>query len=497
MDFSALLPQLRACAVSEGEQVYLVGGCVRDGLMGRPLRDVDIAVTGSATAFAQTLAVQLGATYVPLGQRFGASRVVLRNADQGVREIDCSPLHGDVLQDLAARDFTIDALAVPLSSFTGAWDTPALIDPHHGLADLHRGLIRMVSPESFTADPLRLLRAVRLQAELGFTIDEPTAATIHSNSEGLATCAPERIRDEMYRLLEAPGTVGSVETLDSLGLLGVVFPALMDGKDVAQPKEHYWDVFRHQVETMAAAEAVCDHAVHPKLGERPHLQLAVTAPHWPQLEDGYFAQRCGAMSHQAIMKLAALLHDVAKPATKTVDATGRTRFFGHAELGAEMATDALAAIRFSNKEVQAVATLVRYHLRPTQLAASGQVPTGRAIFRFFRDLDGLAIDTLMLSMADHLGARGPLLHLPAWNNHVAYTDYVIGQHYPQAERRSAERLLTGRDLMAALGLQPGPLVGQLLAAVDEATATGAARTREQALAVAARHLQRKRPAVVA
>ncbi|MEK7216763.1 MAG: HD domain-containing protein, partial [Chloroflexota bacterium] len=263
-------------------------------------------------------------------------------------------------------------------------------------------------------------------------------------------------------------------------------PELAAGKGVAQPKEHYWDVLTHQFETVAAAEALTADSM-PMDNAREYLRFPATHRPSHDAVRGYFRGRLGGLSRAGVLKLAALLHDAGKPATKSVQPDGRTRFFGHSELGAQMVEAALTRLRFSGREVRAVSAMVLHHLRPTQISGD-RLPTARSIYRFFRDLDEIAIDTLVLSLADHAAARGPALDADDWISHVAMTDFVLEQRFAEAARAGPRRIVTGDDLIESFGLHPGPVVGALLREIDEARAEGTVETREQALALAERTL---------
>ncbi len=488
MELREILGWLMSLEDAVPPRVYLVGGSVRDGLLGRPLVDLDLAVRGDALAAGEALARALDGAYVPLGERYGACRVVLPNdGDGSLHQIDVVSFDGGIEADLARRDFTVDAMAVAARGFDGDWGAARIIDPHGGRSDLAAGVLRMVSPQVLDDDPLRLIRAVRLSAELGFAIEPNTADAVRARAATLAAAAPERVRTEFCRILTAEGTVTWIDRLDELGLLAVLLPELTYGRGVGQPKEHHWDVFRHQVETVATAEVLMTGAVSPKLGGRPYLQPAAECrPAHPRLE-GYFTQRLGDLQRSTLVKLAALVHDVGKPDTKTIEPAGRMRFFGHPELGATMVKARLQALRFSNAEVDAVTTMVAQHMRPAQWRDSG-APTQKALFKFFRDLGPVAIDTLFLNLADHLGARGPDLIRSHWEAHVAWTDQILAWHFDQVARTAVPRPVTGADLMECFGLPPGRQVGALLAEIEEARAAGTVVTKEQALALAAKRL---------
>lgn len=494
MTFPDLLEWLNKGAARQEGKIYLVGGCVRDGLLGRPLVDVDLAIEGDARAYAHRIASTMNGTYVPLGERHGVARVVLSEKAQGVQQVDCATIEGDILDDLARRDFTVDAMAVDVASFNGNWSQATILDPYNGRRDLAVGTLRMVGPQVLEADPLRLLRGVRLMAEIGLRLEEETATAIKERAQRLTACAPERLREELCRILAAESAAIWIAELDSLGLLDVLLPELAEGKGVLQPKEHHWDVFRHQVETVAAVEALVERRVPGGLAapERAYLEAGARSGPWHPALEGYFQGQIGNLTRKTLLKLTALLHDVAKPATKTFEASGRMRFFGHAEVGADVAGKILARLHFSNRETEAVTRMVANHLRPGQWS-DGSVPTQRAVHRYFRDLGDVAIDNIFLNMADHLAARGPGLDPLHWQQHVGVADQVLAQHFQQQERTVSPRLATGNDLMKAFSLKPGPQVGRLLVEIEEAQASGEVATKEEALALAQRCLSRVSP----
>lgn len=487
MTFDQLLAALREIAQGHGVTLYLVGGCVRDGLQGRPLADLDVAVQGDALAYARAVASRLGGTYVPLGERHHTARVVF--AEGVVRQVDCAAIAGSIQEDLARRDFTINAMAAPLDAFRGDWALSPIIDPFGGHRDLAERVVRMVSAQSLEDDPLRLLRGVRLAAELGFELEVDTWKAIQERAPLLTQCAGERLREELCRILEVERAVRWVEELDGLGLLAGLFPELLIGKGVTQPKEHYWDVFNHEVETVAAIEALLQPRLVPMLGDRAYLAtVAQCAPSHPGLE-AYLQESVGGLPRTTVLKLAALFHDVAKPQTKAVQPDGRIRFFGHSEQGADMVRDALGRLRFSTREIESVAAMVEYHLRPGQW--SGVTPSSRALYRYFRDVGSVAVDTILLNLADHLAARGPKLNLERWRQHVAVAQHALAYYFERRGETVTPRLVTGHDLMEAFGLAPGPMLGKLLAEIEEARVLEQIVTKADALKLAKQILEER------
>jgi len=465
-----------------GIESYLVGGFVRDVLLGRDTADIDIALGQDALEVAPQVATALGGKYVLLDRVNRVGRVVL--ADEGATssrfqlEFDFSTLIGSIEQDLARRDFTIDAMAVNLSQLRGEAFVAQIIDPFHGLGDLRQNIVRVVAETAFTSDAARLLRAVRLAAELGFTIDKKTEALIQHYSHLLANVAGERVREELLRLLAVPGAGQFLAYLDELGLLAVLFPELVGTKGVEQPKEHFWNVFEHSLKTVVAVEFLL------RQGDWEYASKDILAAvPWSAALAQHFSQEVsGGSNRMLLLKLAALLHDISKPQTKSIEAGGRVRFLGHAKEGAAVAAKILERLRFSGKEIKLVETEVNYHLRPVQMSQEG-LPTRRAIYRYFRDTGEAGIDILFLSLADHLATRGPNLDLASFKEHARLIDYVIGQHFEQENIVHPPKLVDGYDIINIFHVSPGPKIGEILEAVREAQASGEVTSREEALSL--------------
>lgn len=476
----ALLAAANRLFAQKGAAAYLVGGAVRDAMLGIVTRDVDVAVAASPHALGGELADSVGGRFVSLDSKRDVARVVIA-ADGALAHLDISALADGIEDDLARRDFTVNAMAVELSSaLGGVW---RVVDPLGGERDLRAGVIRAASDSAFASDPVRLLRAVRLRAETGLRVDAPTQALIRRDAALISRTSPERAREELLRTLAAPRAGLWVRTMDALGLLSALFPELDEARGVSQPKEHVYDVFGHLLAAVDYADQML----------RDDFDDPLAARETPRFEgmDAYFARHLSdAHSRGTFLKLAALLHDVAKPRTKTVEASGRVRFFRHSEVGEEMAGDAMRRLRMGGRAVRHVETMVRHHLRPRQLSNGDKAPTARAIHRYYRDLGDAALDTLCLNMADFLAARGHLLAPPEMERQARTIGRILRVGPQKAEPKARKSgLLTGHDIMNELRLSPGPAVGGLLRAVAEAEAGGEIASREQALALAKTHLQ--------
>jgi len=464
-----LLLWIRDFLGQRGLEAYLVGGPVRDAILGRKSRDIDIAVDGDALALAREIADGLGGSLVVLDEAHEVARVILRRHGEQWH-VDLSTLRGTIQEDLASRDFTIDAMATRLPDMS-------LIDPCGGYGDLEKKTIRAVDESAFAADPARLVRAVRLAQELGFTIEPQTETLISKNHALVARVSGERLRDELCRILATPGADAALRHLDHLGLLTAIIPELEAARECEQPKEHYWNVLEHSFETVAAVGQVLPR----EQGETP-LSLP------PPLAD-YFAEEVSSgRSRAVLLKLAALLHDIAKPQTKTIEGSGRMRFLGHGKLGAEVAGQVMERLRFSSRETRMVQLMIQHHLRPGQLATD-ELPSRRAIYRYFRDTAEAGIDILFLSLADHLATGGPSLDTEDWLLHTQRMQYLIDRWHEEKTIVAPPKLVDGHLLMERFDLPPGALIGELLEAVREAQAAGEIETKEQALEFVAQRLR--------
>ena len=443
----------------------LVGGAVRDALGGarggaRPIADLDVSVPSGALDLARRVADRLGGVFVPLDPERGAARVVMRGAWLDVTDWRANSLEGD----LAARDFTVNALAVPLGELLKTGHAPVL-DPTRGLADLRACRLRVHDARVLADDPLRTLRGVRLEAALGFRLTPSTVKAIRAASPALATVSGERVRDELLAMLALPGTARALRRLDAFGLLSVIVPEIEPMRATTQPAPHRFRVLEHSLRAVAGADLIL-----PSLrGLRPFGE---------ELAAHMAEELGGDVRRGQILKLAALLHDVSKPETRRV-VDGRVRFFEHDVIGAERARAVGARLKLPARAIGVLERLVRHHLRPMHLAAAGRV-TPRARYRFYRDLREDTRDLLLLVLVDAAAVRGDSPR-SIWRRADLIRDLLRGWE-EQPAGIGAPPLLRGTDVMERFGLSPGPAVGRLLERAREAQALGLVTTRDEALA---------------
>jgi putative nucleotidyltransferase with HDIG domain len=484
---------VRDLAQELGVQIWIVGGAVRDLIVARSVHDWDFAIDRDAMVLARAVGSALGGAFFPLDEERGTARVALGTEHGSRVDLDFSLLRGDSLDaDLAKRDFTINAMAVDESHI--------LIDPLGGRRDLRDERIRATSERAFCDDPVRLLRAARLEAELRFKIEPETEVWIRRDAPLLTSPAAERLRDEFVRGLVVSGASGFIERLDDLGLLMHVVPELDSLKGVTQSYPHRFDVWRHTLIVLKTLEAVVATVAGGPTQSSLHRGPDIPSAAWGDLISTGLERVIGQFAsdlrgHLAVvvsagrdrgllLKLAALLHDIGKPRTRSVDGDGRIHFYNHEPVGARMATARLRTLRFSRAAVQRVGTMIKGHLRPAHLARGEEV-TRRAIYRYFRDTGDAGVDIVLLSLADHLATWGPNLRDERWMRRLEVAELLLHHYFERrAETVAPELPVDGHDLMGELDIEPGPQIGLLLDSLREAMAAGEIETREDALALA-------------
>lgn len=479
--FSDLLDRVRPL-IPPDLQVFLVGGAVRDALLACPTHDLDFVLSGDVLGFSRRLADRLGAAYYPLDVKRGTARLIFINPDGSRDVLDFARLRGhDLESDLRGRDFTINAIALSVHN------PQVLVDPLGGVADLRAGQIRSCSPTTFQEDPVRILRAIRLAAAFEFRILPETRKQMRQALEGLSQVSAERLRDELFRILEGPKPATAIRALDLMGALPHILPDLPALKGVKQSAPHLLDVWEHTLDVLQKLEAVLaglalqhdpDAAANLAMG-----QLSLRLGRYRQQIHTHLAAGLNPVRDlRAILFLAALYHDVGKPATQQVDESGRIRFYEHEKVSAQIVSKRSHFLRLSNTEIERLRTIVRHHLRPLLLAQSAQLPTRRAIYRFFRDTGPAGVDICLLSMADTLATYGPSLPQDTWAHQLDVVRALLEAWWERPEENvSPPALVDGNSLIQTFDLKPGPLIGRLLDMVREAQAAGEIVDRQDAL----------------
>jgi len=470
------------------QEIYLVGGAVRDMLLNRLSRDLDFALPSNGISTARKVANTLQADFMVLDDERDTGRVIFTDNDGTRTFLDFATYRGANLdEDLRNRDFTMNAIAFDLQ-------TQTMHDPLNGASDLRTKLIRACSPSSISDDPVRILRAIRQAAEFEFKIELETRKAMKGAASLLPKISPERKRDELFKILEGPKPDPALRALEMLGVFPHLLPELSAMKGVAQSEPHIHDVWEHTLSVLGHLESII-----------AALRIDYSAEDTNDMFTGLLTLRIGRFrekfaehfarslntdrSVRAALFFGALYHDVQKPATRSVDEAGRVRFFEHDVKGAEVASQRGREFNLSNDEIERIEKIIQNHMRfhffTSRLEGDKQEPSRKAIYRFFRDSGEAGVDLVLLGLADLRGTQGYTLSQGTWTAALDIARILLENYWERPHETVAPpRLLDGNELMKELNLQPGRIVGQLLEAIREGQATGKISTREEAVSFA-------------
>lgn len=452
-------------ALRDAHSAWIVGGAVRDAVLGREVSDLDLAVRGDPGAAARAIGQAIGEHAFELSAEFGTWRIA---ASGHGWQIDVTALRGDGIEaDLAERDFTIGAVAVPLGG-----GEP--VDPYSGLTDLADKRLRAVGEASFTADPLRLLRAARLAAEMDLEIEERTVSLARAAASRAADPAGERQLAELRQLMGGPDPLRGLRLLEELDLTPVVLPEVAGLQGVEQGPNHHLDVYDHTI-------AVLEHTleVERDLGRFAGERAA-------EVEALLEEQLADEVSRRTAVRFGALLHDIAKPQTRA-ERDGFVGFRGHDQVGAEVIGRICNRLRASRRLTRHLQGLALHHLRLGFLIPEMPLPP-RRVHAYLRATEPVAVDVTLLTVADRLSARGkgPIASPEMVAAHLQLAREMIAAALDWRREGPPRPLLRGDEVAAELGIEPGPELGSALAELEAAQYAGEVSDREGAL----EHLRR-------
>ncbi len=462
------LKQIIALTHKYPQEVYLVGGFLRDLFLRRRKEsyDFDFAVSKGAIALSREIAKKLKSGFVVLDKEHGSSRIVYKKNDFSCN-FDFTDFRGrDIADDLLHRDFTINSLAVNLKAIRDARALgDIVIDNHSARPDIRSRLIRMVSEVSFPEDPLRTLRAFSLSAVLDFSIEPQTQKAIQKYRKEITSSAFERIAEELFKTLNSGNGFKSFKAMDGVKVLEEIIPEIRQMRGVHQGPYHHLDVFGHSLEALRQIEIL-------------FLQLKRNKD-----VQEYLSQIiAGTHTRRALLKLGAFLHDIGKPISK--ERVGKkTCFHGHERVGRNIARGIAERLRLSNDERNSLDKMIFWHLRPGYMADIEPL-SHRAKYRFFRDAKDEAVSILLLSIADQRSTCGPLTR---GSNRKHHEDVCLGlakDFFRKKKEKQLPRLVDGNDIMRQLKLSSGPIIGKILEEINEAQAAGEIKTKSQALELA-------------
>jgi len=450
-------------ALGDADIAWVVGGTVRDALLERPLTDIDLAVAGDPEAAARRIANGIGGPVFRLSEEFGAWRAL--DARRGFA-CDVSPLQGGAIAaDLARRDFTVNAMAVGLAD-------GELLDLHGGATDAARGVLRVLGPDAYAADPLRALRLARLATELPLDPDPETERLTRAAAPEVKHASGERVFAELRRIVVAGEVMAGVELCDRLGLTAAVLPEVDALRGIEQSHFHHLDVHAHTTEVLRRYLEL-DQRLEDLFGDLARPLRSVLAE--PLADE---------MTRGQALRFAALLHDIGKPPTRAVRSDGRVTFIGHDAVGEEMVSAVCRRLRASERLRAFLAAITRHHLVLGFLVHERPL-SRRQVFRYLTATTPVEVEVTALSCADRLATRGRNAGA-AIDAHLDLARDLMRHGLAWRAEGPPRSPIRGDDLARELALEPGPEIGRLLAELAEARFAGEIETREEAVALARR-----------
>ncbi len=432
---------------SYDEDIYLVGGAVRDFLLGKNTFDKDIIVK-SAEEFASRFANDNDGTFIELDKENKIYRVVLSDK---VNYIDVTEAD-DIEQDLKRRDFTINSIAVNLKN-------DEIIDVTGGRLDLERGIIRSISEDNLVDDPLRILRGYRFAATLGFEIESETQRQIDKHLDLILEPARERITYEIMKLFDGKYTASVLLKADKL--IEIIYPVFVDVKKVPKNTHHHLDLYEHSVETVNQIQLLYEAAD------------TVIREHLEKIDFGGF-------SRLAHLKLAAFFHDIGKFSTWTIEGE-RHRFIKHDDVGSKMAKEILKQNKFSKKQIEYIADMIKNHIYPSQVVSSENV-TEKIYMRYIRKMGDNVIDNILLAKADRLSARGPAITEAIVKENIDNLDKLLDYYIAIKDSlKPLPKLLSGDEIMELKNIPQSPKLGEIITALKNEQLEGNIVSKDDAI----------------
>ena len=434
-------------------KIYLVGGAVRDGLMGKLSLDRDLIVTDEdAREFSLKVAEFFNGVFIPLDEENKIYRIVFQDK-QNYLDIT-NPIGGSLENDIMRRDLTINAIAADIR--TG--DIPECCQSF--LEDFKAKVIKGIRNDNFIDDPLRLLRVFRFYAVLGFEIAPELFEFVKEHAGMIAKPAKERVEYELMKLFSGEFAHLTLLKMDECGMLELLFPFVKELKQVPPNLHHHLNLFQHSIETVRQIEVLYKNA-------------------GKEVKEHIGKVDFGGFSRLAHLKLAAFMHDIGKFSTWTIEEdTGRHRFIKHEDVGAKMCVPILKSLSFSNKQISYI---IKKHMYPSAVVSSPDL-SEKVMMRYVRKSEANAIDNILIAQADRLSARGPEITDDIVEENISALNKLLDFYLSVRDNlKPLPKLLDGNEVMQILNLKPSPKLGEILTALHEAQISGDILSKDDAI----------------
>lgn len=431
------------------EDIYLVGGAVRDYLLGKTTCDKDILVN-NAESFAKEFARKNNATFITLDSENKIYRVVLRDK---INYLDITePIEGSLEKDLRRRDFTINAIAINLK-------TKEIIDINNGQEDIKNRVIRSISEDNLVDDPLRILRAFRFSATLGFEIEQGTLEQIKRHKDLILNPAKERVNYEILKLFQGEYTPQVL--LMASDIIELLYPVFTDVKKVPKNTHHHLGLYEHSVETVNQIQQIyntCSDEV------KEHMNKV----------------DFGGFSRLAHLKFAGFFHDIGKFSTWTIEGD-RHRFIKHDDVGSKMAKEILKQNKFSKKQIEYITSMIKNHIYPSQVVSAENI-NDKIYMRYIRKMEDNVIDNIILAQADRLSARGSAITDDIVKDNIDRLNKLLEFYIMiKPKLKPIPKLLTGQEIMEIKNIPQSPILGKIISALKEEQSEGNILTKAEAV----------------
>lgn len=437
------------------EDIYLVGGAVRDFLNNDIPLDRDLIVLNSDVKdFAKRLCEFFEGTFIELDNENEIYRIVLKDK---INYIDITKPVGDSLEnDLKSRDLTINSVAINLK-------TSELVDVTSGVEDFKKGILRYYDEKSVLNDPLRILRFFRFMSLYGFEIAPDCLEFLKKNRDLILKPAKERVTYEIMRLFEGKYSDKSLLKMDEIGLLEILFPFVKEYKKVPPNTHHHLDLFHHCVEVVRQIQEIYENSA-------------------PEVRQHFDEKDFGQTNRLSHLKLAGFLHDIGKFSTWTIDEDGRHRFIKHDDVGSKLAGEFLKLNKFSKKQIAYLTKMIKYHIYPSSVMSAPEI-NDKVMMRFVRKMENDAVDIITLAKADRLSARGEVISDCMIENNISSLDKLQNFYLEKKDTlKPLEKLLSGEEIMKILNIKPSSQLGDIVSALHEAQISGDVTNKDEAVA---------------
>ncbi len=431
------------------EDIYLVGGAVRDYLLGKTTCDKDILVN-NAESFAKEFARKNNATFITLDSENKIYRVVLRDK---INYLDITePIEGSLEKDLRRRDFTINAIAINLK-------TKEIIDINNGQEDIKNRVIRSISEDNLVDDPLRILRAFRFSATLGFEIEQGTLEQIKRHKDLILNPAKERVNYEILKLFQGEYTPQVL--LMASDIIELLYPVFTDVKKVPKNTHHHLGLYEHSVETVNQIQQIYN------------TSSDEVKEHMNKVDFGGF-------SRLAHLKFAGFFHDIGKFSTWTIEGD-RHRFIKHDDVGSKMAKEILKQNKFSKKQIEYITSMIKNHIYPSQVVSAENI-NDKIYMRYIRKMEDNVIDNIILAQADRLSARGSAITDDIVKDNIDRLNKLLEFYIMiKPKLKPIPKLLTGQEIMEIKNIPQSPILGKIISALKEEQSEGNILTKAEAV----------------